>query len=344
MMKERLLRLFGCLIGSIFLIVLLYFISKQERNKSNGFIRILPSHKIIGQRFFDIGYGQFYIVGIDKKYIYLVNSIASNELLLIDRALKDTLHLKIEGPDLLKIYRGAKILIDSPNIYLADGLKPAILNGNLEDKKINKIIKTPFFTASLLLSSNTFILRSIYQGQNILVKQDVGSPIIKQAKSLLQKQVDGIFCTDGSLIKVPNSDKIIYTYYYRNEFICADTNLNLIYRGKTIDTVCTAHIRIGTISSDHQLTLAAPPLYVNGQCSATRERLFVHSVRKADNEIGEILDQVSIIDVYLVENGKYQFSVYLPNFKNIKMTDFKVFGKQIIALYDHYIYTYQLNF
>ena len=53
---------------------------------------------------------------------------------------------------------------------------------------------------------------------------------------------------------------------------------------------------------------------------------------------------VSMIDVYAVADGKYQFSFYLPDFRGFKVRDFKVYGQSLYALYDHYLYKYQLNF
>ncbi len=97
-----------------------------------------------------------------------------------------------------------------------------------------------FFSNGISLTSNNFAFRKYDQilKQNILAKNSFnpGSSPVIESKDLLQKQVDGIFCTDGMMSYCKKSGKLIYVYYYRNQFICADSNLHLIYRGNTIDT------------------------------------------------------------------------------------------------------------
>src|SRR5690606_40140677 len=47
-------------------------------------------------------------------------------------------------------------------------------------------------------------------------------------------------------------NKIVYIYYYRNEYIMANENLELEFRGKTIDTVSIAQLDIGINKSKGQ--------------------------------------------------------------------------------------------
>jgi hypothetical protein len=237
--------------------------------------------------------------------------------------------------------------MDTAYVYLFDGLKPAVLYGSLNNINLTTINKTPFFNGSLPINRSSYILRVVSKKhENLLVKENINglSIHIKAAPQLLQKQIDGIFSTDGILTNVPNSSKIFYIYYYRNQFICADTNLNLLYRGKTIDTVSQAKIKVGKIISENQYTLSSPPKYVNEHACANKHWLFIHSVLKADNESNEVIEKASIIDVYSVNDGQYQFSFYLRDFKGNKMRDFKVFGNTLVALFGHYLYTYQLHF
>jgi hypothetical protein len=344
-MKLRILKLAGCFVAGVIGIVILYYVSNESIHNPNGFIRMLPSHKIIGINSLDITYNSFYLAGADTKHIYMANTTSPGVVLRTSMSLTGTIEMKLTFEDSVKIFKGSYISIDSPKIYLMDGVKPAVYQIDFSNLKYVRQVNTPFFTNGISISQNSFVFRSVdSRNENILLKMTADSPFFKTGVGLLQKQVDGIFCTDGILIKDPGLSKIVYVYYYRNQFICMDTNLNLLYRGKTIDTVSYAHISVATIASGRQTVLSSPPLMVNKQSSANEDWLFVHSALRADNETQAVMDAVSIIDVYSLKDGKYYLSFYLPDFRGKKIRDFKVFGNTLVALYDHYIYTYHLNF
>jgi hypothetical protein len=122
-----------------------------------------------------------------------------------------------------------------------------------------------------------------------------------------------------------------------------DTNLNLQYRGKTIDTVSKAKIKVARVSSDNSLTMAAPPLTVNANSCVSHNWLFVHSNLQAKNENAEMFNAASVIDVYNLNNGVYKCSFYIPDYGNKKIRDFWVSGNNLFALNDHYLTTYSLN-
>jgi len=311
---------------------------------SNHFIRQLPSHKIIGKNFIDLKKRGYYFSGIDSVFVYMANLSKNDELLMVKVMAKEVQTSNLKGPEGLVLYSDSYISFDQNNIFLFEGIKSEVWSGAKATLKLSKLVKTPNFAKGIPLSSTTFLFRCIdnYR-QNVLVKLQTSGKI-KTVTGLLKKQIDGLFCTDGQLIKVPNSNKVFYTYYYRNQFVCADTNLNLIYRGKTIDTNSYAKIKIAKISSKNQLTLAAPPVYVNKHSCANDKYLFIHSGLKSDNETDRMHNDAAAIDVYNVSDGKYRWSFYLPDFDGKKLTDFRVYGQSLYAIYDHYLYKYQLNF
>lgn len=251
----------------------------------------------------------------------------------------------LTGFEKMSVSKTSFIQIDSPFFYLMDGVKPVILRGSALDFHLNKQMNsTPYFTGGITLTKNSFAFRSVYNGiGNKLIKQGIMLDSLKTT-TLLEKQVDGMFCTDGEMVKVPGSSKMFYVYYYRNQFLCADSNLNLLYKGKTIDTISHAQIKVARIKSSGQITMAAPPLIVNKRACANEKYLFVQSALRANNETDYMIKNVSMIDVYAVKDGKYQFSFYLPDFRGHKVRDFKVYGQSLYALYDHYLYKYQINF
>jgi hypothetical protein len=69
--------------------------------------------------------------------------------------------------------------------------------------------------------------------------------------------------------------------------------------------------------------LAEPPPIVNKKSTVSEKYLFINSGLKANNEEKELFSEYSVIDVYSVEDGKYQFSFYLPKHRGIKTNKFQ---------------------
>jgi len=258
--------------------------------------------------------------------------------------MEDSARTKLRFPADAFLLKGSFSIVEDSAVFVLDGGQPALFSGNLLNGIELKRSSPPFFNKTMYVDKQSFILRVVINGNNTLVKYRSDSVGFKSGNTMLKKQIDGIFCTDGNMIKTPDSRYLFYIYYYRNQFLCSDTNLNLIYAGKTIDTNAHAKIKVSYIKSLNQTSLSAPALYVNKQAAVNNKHLFIVSGLKADNEKTSSLDGFSIIDVYGVQNGQYQFSFYLPDFNKKKLTDFRVDESNLYALYDHYLYKYKLNF
>jgi len=258
--------------------------------------------------------------------------------------MKDSVKLQLHFSKRTSLLSGSFSIVEDSCAFVLDGNQPALFSGNLFNDNELKGSYPPFFNQAIHIGQQSFVLRAVINNHNVLIKYRSDSKGFKLGNTLLKKQVDGIFCTDGNLIKTPDSKRLFYVYYYRNQFLCSDTSLNLLYGGKTIDTNTHAKIKVSYIKSSNQTTLSSPPVYVNKQAAANNRFLFIVSGLRADNEKGSLLDDFSTIDVYSVSNGNYQFSFYLPNFNKKKLTDFRVDEQSLYALYDHYLYKYQLNF
>jgi len=345
MLKNRLLILAGLFVGSCLCITGLYFLTEYKSKLPNAFIRKLPSHLITAENVKDLKNSNMYIAGRNGNFFYLGNHNFKNLLYRLDLKTLDTSRIFLTAPKDFKVFEDATIRVDSTDIFLMDGLKAKVSTGSVSNYALIKNTSTPFFTACIPMSRNTYLFRSVNKKkQNILVKQRIDNKSIVIKDRILEKQVDGFFCTDGIFINVPYFNRVFYIYYYRNQFIATDTNLNVLYTGKTIDTISHAKIKLGKIKSENQITMTAPPVYVNKKACANENYLFINSALKADNETDSMHNSAVPIDVYAVKDGKYQFSFYLPDFNGIKMTDFKVYGKTLVVLFGHYVYTFQLNF
>jgi hypothetical protein len=342
--------LLGCFFSSIGVIRLLYTISYRVNHNPNGFIRLFPPHRVNFVNSTDLKYMGYYPAGATQTNIYLANSNATDQLIVMNYDFKDSQHIELNTPDANKLaWKTLNIAVDSPDIYMMDGFTPSIIHLHFPFFSGERYsLKRMPFISPIPLSPSSFAMRTYdkIHRQNTLVKETVNPLKIVNSEGALQKQIDGSFCTDGMLLYNKKASRLIYIYFYRNQFVCLDTNLNILYRNNTIDTNSRAKIQLTTIfyPSGHETTMSVPPVYVNRKACTDRDWIFVNSSLLANNEEKKVFDSHSVIDVYSVQNGAYQFSFYLPDHNKKRITDFRVFNNTLVAIYENYIYTFHLNF
>jgi hypothetical protein len=342
--KQRGLALFCCLIGGSLSIVFLSFFAEKANHRSNGFIRLVPPHIAMPANIKDIGYNTFYLAGGTTTHFFLANHVAPGFILSMNTRLKDSTSSRISLHSAGgRFAKALNITIDSPAIYLFEGITPTVVQGRLSDSTLHRIPGKFYFNLATALSPVSEIYRAVDDRQhlNILVKKLHDS--VTRGDSILEKQVDGIFCTDGTLHAQADSNRLVYVYHYRNQFICMDTNMRVLFRGRTIDTNTRVKFTVGHIPSQKAFTMSSPPLFVNKESCISGNFLFIRSGLHADNEELTIFQKTSPIDVYSLINGSYLCSFYLPDYHHNKIRDFRICGNTLVALYDHYIYTYTLH-
>ena len=336
-------------LGSNFLIGILFAISRNKSNGKTDFKRFFQPHELNLLRKFDLKYNSYYIAGRTGPLIYLGNVTSPALLTSFNLINGDTQSVRLNlplNPD--KTVPNYQLSVDSPYLYAFEGTTPQILHGDLNNKLMAAYPKQNlYFSNGISLYPNNFAFRK-YDAilkQNILVKNsfDSTSPSLIEGKDLLQKQVDGLFCTDGMMSFEKKSGKIIYVYYYRNQFICADSNLHLIYRGNTIDTNQFAKIKVGKITSENKITFAAPPILINKTSSVSGNFLYVNSNVRADNESPESFRVSSVIDIYEIQNGAYRYSIYIPDLEDKKINQFKVYDHFLTVITGHYLLVYEMH-
>lgn len=337
-----------CFLFSVSLVVLLFALSEHSIHRNNSFLRRYPHHPVSLLHGLSINYNSYYIAGVANDRIYLGNVTAPLHLLSIDTSLQDVkpIRLQLERRHNYT-FSSVQIRIKAPYFYLIDGTVPIIFKGAISDWFGRPLVKEKkYFSLLEPMDSNRFALRSMKPFTNeyvlgILSAND--SCHLKLAPHLLQKQVDGTFDTDGMLTYNEQLQQLIYVYYYRNAFIVADRNLQTLYRGKTIDTVSHASIKVAYLHSKNEKKLAIQPPMIQLFSTSAGKYLFVKSNRLGRYESEAMLKDASIIDVYNLQKQTYEFSFYLYDYKNEKVKSFKVYGNLLIGLTEHYIVTYQLK-
>jgi hypothetical protein len=316
-MKKVVAVLITCCFGSVGAIIVLSVLSREMIYDNNSFIRVFPSHAVEQQdNFIELKYSSYYIAGTDKNHVYLGNYFVPLHLMIANSTLTDTqrVHIKIKDLDKLK-FRSISVRVDSPYFYVTDGVMPGVFRGSIDNWEAERFINNSvYFSAAEPITPNSFALRakSSQTQEDFLLKQSKRDQFSKDAVGLLEKQIDGVFCTDGMLTVASEINKIVYTYFYRNQFIVTDTSMNLEYRANTIDTVTRAKLKIVQISSGNSTTLANPSAIVNRRACIWKKWLLVNSNLMSKNDTKAAFAAAAVIDVYDLEaRGQYKFSFRL---------------------------------
>jgi hypothetical protein len=243
-------------------------------------------------------------------------------------------------------YTNIKIEIQPPYFYVSDGTVPIILQGNTASWKARTLMQSQFYFSQIVsLDTTQFVMRTIdgRSKQNVIASFSPTEDSLKINNALLQTEANSIFATDGQLLYDSNFGRIIYVYYYRNQFVVFDKYLNLDYVGNTIDTISKAQFDIIHNASTNENKLKGNATIVNQQAAIAGDYLFIVSDRLGKYEEAKVLQQASIMDVYTISKNRYAFSFYIYNYKGQKVSRFSVNNNQLLALMGDYLVSYQLN-
>ena len=345
--KKVVFTLFILITASISSVVLLFLSSEDIMQKQNPFIRRFTPNSAEKTSIKDLNNYGFYFVGQYNGKIYLGNKNSPLTIIELDSTLKHKKQFTIQLNNDNYPFRSVKIKIMGSFFYLYDGSIPIIYRGLLSDWKANVwIAKKPYFTLLQPVDSN----RCVFRGQQLGTNENVLGIIelkdslkIKKQNRLLQKQIDGLFDTDGTLVYSEDLKRIVYTYFYRNQFIVADTNLTLIHRGNTIDTTSQAKLKVVTLKHSGDTKLATPPQTVNIKSTVYNQLLFNQSGLRGRYESVKNWEYASIIDVYDITQNTYISSFYIYNENKMKMSDMMATDKAIYAIIGHRIVKYSFG-
>lgn len=347
-MKGKVLAILAVVLASICTVVLLFLHAKTNTVYIGSFDRQLKPNIVSKSNALELKYNSHYIVGITNNHIYLGHSRMPTNLIKVSTDLTDTSHLALKTKD-WDLLRASFINLDSPYIYLTDAHEHNILRGQLSELTASQYWKsTSTLFDALPVSGGGLVLRTatLDLQEAILAKALIDPDSIHRVPGLLEKQQDGFFSTDGMLRYGKKMNLLVYLYFYRNQFMCMDTSLNLLYRANTIDTISRARITPMEFKTDRGSSkkIGLPPKIINKNSAVSRQWLFVHSGLLAKNEDPRQFEQSTVIDVYdLAVKGAYSRSFYIPDYKGHAVNRFKVYENLLVAIHDKFLVTYVLD-
>jgi hypothetical protein len=347
MQKITLYRISGTLALATFILFSLLLFADMPNKKKNGFQRKFnKSAKLLNRS--SVEYPLTSIAGLAEENIYF--SFKDPRILFVtDYSLNKkgffNLPLRISMDSLA----ASTVRVDSPFVELYLNNRAKIITFRFGDSLTRKVkLELPLFSRMTILNGQTIVLRGFdtTRQSQFFQKFDRLSGKFILKNDLLSNNSDAGFSTDGNLLYDKSTNKVLYILSYANSFYCMDSNLNLIYNGKTIDTTNQNNITTAPIYSAKKGTLlpTSPLKKNNGPSCISNGMLFILSQMKADNEDSKAYLNNSVIDVYNIINGNYKCSFYVQNIQDEKIKTFKVKGDSLIAIYPKNIATFQMIF
>ncbi|OQP42836.1 hypothetical protein A4H97_11810 [Niastella yeongjuensis] len=328
-------------LSSFAIIGLLAFLSRNIIDKKNGFTRrLLPAilqprnrqtfpstiYRISGSRA-----GKVYLQGNNPYTVYTTTL-----------SLDSLTSISLDIPPEKRLNSGTRHFLYGRHLYISCRSLPGIIDYDLDAQKTSNHILPYYYTKEACISNDQFILRANDRKTKdpLFVRINLNTPTARQEDHFSEKTGTSIFPTDGILYFDTTTHLACYTYFYQNGFICMDSNLNLIVKGKTIDTITKREIKIARVGSS--LTMKQPPQFVNDLGTVANGKLFLQSMLKADNELPLDFAENTVIDAYSVTNGNYIASFYIPPYKGNKPYQFHIIGKMLYAIYGKTVVEYNL--
>ena len=329
-------------------ISILYAGSENEMHRKNPFIRRFIQGSAIKTASAELHSNSLYFAGSDGSIIYLGDNQAPLHILAFDTVLKTRKKYKISLERENFPFTSVQVRINAPFFYLMDGSVPVIYRGLIADWKGKVIMHSNgfYFSRAEIVDADRIAFRTqeIKTGNNILGTFTFGDSLsVAYAPKLLQKQIDGFFDTDGMMQYDAELKKLIYIYYYRNQFIVADKNLKLNYRGKTIDNTAKVDFKVSYIKETKQRKLASTATTVNQLTTTGHNLLFINSKLMGRYEPEEMWKLASIIDIYDIGKNTYKSSIYIYNDNQFKLREMVVVGNNLFAIVGHQIHKYSLS-
>jgi len=339
------------LTGSILCVITLFLLvrfSDKPNEHKNGFNRhwLAKKSNLLYQA--AITSPLEYIAGVTRSH-YFFTVPNPQWLVMTDSSLHRQDTIRFPVPLTQKLLSLHTFFVDSPWVYLHANNYPALYYARIGEGTLQGTrLVTSLFTKSAQVSPACLVVRSFDSTRQQQLFQKIDSRtggVTRQAVIIPQEKEDGGFSTDGLLQYDSLTKRLVFVQFYQNRFFSVDTNLNLLYTGKTIDTMNTNPVSIQKVRIDHEdrLMPATPRAKVNEQSCVSNGRLFILSGLIADNEEQDAFHNNAVIDCYRISNGQYIGSFYIPNLPDEKVRSFLVVEDRLVALYKGYIAAFSIG-
>lgn len=345
-LKRKLFGIVSATIVGAGIVLGLFLLSENKMKYDNGFVRRFPQHSAqeIQQR--ELKYNSYYFAGSAEGKIYLGNHTSPLLITIIDTSLQSEQAIKIELVEKELPFRSPSIRVFEKCFYVYEGDVPYIFKGNSATWKASLRMHSGYpFSQLEPIDSVRMAVRynNPKTAENLIGTLNLADTTkANYNAALLQKQLDGIFDTDGKLQINHATNELVYLYRYRNQYIIANPSLQLKARAKTIDTVSQANLKIAALKDNKIHKFSEPPLVVNKSSAVADNYLYSHSALRGKQESDYRWNNTSTVDVYRLTDQSYQYSFSINAMDHKKMKAFMVQQDRLYALIGTKIVAYKL--
>ncbi|WP_293304877.1 hypothetical protein [Pedobacter sp. UBA5917] len=232
------------------------------------------------------------------------------------------------------------------SLYYYQAGKKEIKVYNLKLKEYVKDVKFDFFITyfSKMDGSKFMFQQSNTNGSDQLHFLDLANSNEKINSEIFVKSDGSGMRYSGSWNSSNDSKKSYFVPFYSDYFFGFDNSGNVIYKAKTIDGQ-KQNLKIIKENNRYYLSPTVSLLRL-GTCTSGND-LFLSSFVREDRQTKRDFNENLTIDVYNLDNGRYKFSFYLPNFSNKRPDSFTISAtsqKRILyALYNKTIVLYDIS-
>jgi len=345
-MKKKIFYIVLTMVISGAVVVGLFLSSEHIMKRENPFVRRFMPHHIDKAEYLDLEVNSYYIAGLTNDTIYLGNYTAPLLITAVPTKLGAKVEHQIKLDETQRSFRSLTIRVVNNEFFVSDGTIPIIYKGNTVDWVATKYMEEKvYFSLLQPMENNTFLFRSqrANNGEHVLGRlQFSDSTSFELYDDALQKQIDGVFDTDGQLVTDANTNQGVYTYYYRNQYLVYQQQGNRFLTGKTIDTTTLAKIEV-TILGNGEKKMGAPPQKVNSKTYAYNGKLYIKSELMGKNEPRSMWKQASVIDVYDYNKDEYLYSFYAYDHQGDKIKEFALNNTHFFGLLGNSLVRYVIN-
>ena len=337
--KHYFLEQFIVILVGIISVTILYSLSEKKSQYNNAFTRKYIPHLAEKQTTLDLESTGYYIAGIDSCYLYLANTETPLFLKRYDYLANEMKEIKLEIDEYKLPYKRVITHVQTPYFYLGDGSIGILFRGRIDNWKAKTISKGDvFYNQFAVADSSKFGITTYSTKLKANVLGLLSEHQLQLNYNSLEKQLDGTFESDGTLLWNNQLKKFIYVYYYKNQYLEFDAELAEMKTGHTIDTISKVQIDVAYYKKTQQYKLGPQTLLVNKLASTYDNQLYISTDRLGNFE--QKIEGASSIDQYDLVNKTYTHSFYLYHSPKNQLRNFTIYKNKIFAIVDHELYIY----
>ena len=236
------------------------------------------------------------------------------------------------------------LFVENDSVFYYQGNTPTINFVNLNVDSIVRYYKLLFPISYFIKSKDNSFLFQENVPKNVYSQihyQDFKSGTQKINTNVFSHETGSGIRYSGSFLSTQDKKYLFFVSFYDNYIYCMDYKGDLKYKIKAVDSQDQT---LEIIKEDQVYYLSPKANILRLSACIYNDKLLVASKVRASNQSEEGFKKNSTIDVYNVEDGKYQYSFYLPKFYNIDPSNMVVSQAGLMyANYGSTILTYQLK-